>query len=77
MGTGARKEVWHCGGEKEVSKFEQFMLLVLVCTGVFYIFFEYNSRKLEELQKKKELDEKVMAALRKEYEPTSRRYPIY
>lgn len=60
-----------------MGKFEQFMLLVLVCTGVFFIFFEYNSRKLEELQKKKELDEKVMAALRKEYEPPRMRTRIY
>lgn len=63
-----------------MNKFEQFMLLVLVCTGIFYIFFEYNSRKLEALQKKKEEDKKIMAALRKEYEPKRpppRRFPIY
>lgn len=66
-----------------MNKFEQFMLLVLVCTGVFYMFYEYNSRKLEAIQKKREEDEKIMAALRKEYDPDNfpkgrpRRYPMY
>ena len=61
-----------------MNKFEQFMLLVLICTGVFYIVFEYNSRKLEAIKRKQELDEKVMAALKKEYEPVRpRRFPIY
>lgn len=61
-----------------MSKFEQFMLLVVVCTGIFFIFFEINWHKQEKLRRKKELDEKVMAALRKEYEPDRpRRFPIY
>lgn len=61
-----------------MTVFEQFMLLVLICTIVFYLFFEYNTRKLDALKKKQELDEKVMAALKKEYEPVRpRRFPIY
>ena len=63
-----------------MSKFEQFMLLVLICTGVFYIVFEYNSRKMEELKRKQELDEKVMAALKKDYNSDTRgarRFRVY
>jgi hypothetical protein len=65
---------------KKMSIFEQFMLLALVCFGIFYMSYEYNSRKLEAIQKKREEDEKIMAALRKEYEPKRpppRRFPIY
>lgn len=68
---------------KKMSTFEQFMLLVLVCVGIFYMFYEYNSRTLEAIQKKREEDEKIMAALRKEHDLDDfpkgrpRRYPMY